>query len=62
MAVGFAVLGAAGPVNIVGKAILNIVAAGLLAWFALRLRHATPRGQCLPAPPPQPAPPRVPAH
>jgi hypothetical protein len=39
MAVGFAVLGAAGPVNIIGKAILNIIAASLLAWFALRLRH-----------------------
>jgi len=62
MAVGFAVLGAAGPVNIVGKAILNIVAAGLLAWFALRLRHAAPRGQSLPHDRPQPAPPRVPAH
>ncbi len=62
MAAGFAVLGAAGPVNIIGKAILNIVAAGLLARFALRLRHATPRGQCLPHHRPQPAPPRVPAH
>jgi hypothetical protein len=39
MAVGFAVLGAAGPVNIIGKAILNVIAASLLAWFALRLRH-----------------------
>jgi hypothetical protein len=40
MAVGFAVLGAAGPVNIIGKAILNVIAASLLAWFALRLRHS----------------------
>jgi hypothetical protein len=56
MAVGFAVLGAAGPVNIIGKAILNIIAAGLLAWFALRLRHATPRGQCPPAPSPTTSP------
>jgi hypothetical protein len=62
MAAGFGVLGAAGPVNIIGKAILNIIAAGLLAWFALRLRHATPRGQCPPHHRPQPAPPRVPAH
>ena len=54
MAAGFAVLGAAGPVNIIGKAILNIIAACLLAWFALRLRRnardqypprTTPRNQ-----------------
>jgi hypothetical protein len=48
MAAGFAVLGAAGPVNIIGKAILNIIAASLLAWFALRLHHATPAASALP--------------
>ena len=62
MAVGFAVLGAAGPVNIIGKAILNIIAVCLLAWFALRLRHAKPATSTLPHYLPQPAPPRVPAH
>jgi hypothetical protein len=62
MAVGFAVLGAAGPVNIIGKAILNIIAVCLLAWFALRLRHTTPATSTLPHHRPQPAPPRVPAH
>lgn len=58
MAVGFAVLGAAGPVNIIGKAILNIIAACLLAWFALRLRRNA-RDQYPPAPPPATSPPRV---
>lgn len=48
MAAGFAVLGAAGLVNIIGKAILNIIAASLLAWFALRLHHATPVASALP--------------
>jgi len=54
MAVGFGVLGAAGPANIIGKAILNIIAACLLAWFArqLRRRHAA---STLPHHRPQPA-------
>jgi hypothetical protein len=62
MAAGFGVLGAAGPVNIIGKAILNIIAACLLARFALRLRHATPTASALPHHRPQPAPSRVPAQ
>jgi hypothetical protein len=41
MAAGFGV-GLHGPVDIIGKAILNVIAVCLLAWFALRLqrRHA----------------------
>jgi hypothetical protein len=58
MAAGFGVLGAAGPVNIIGKATLNIIAACLLAWFALRLRR-NDRDQYLPSPPPATSPPRV---
>jgi len=44
MAAGFGVTGLDGLVNIVGKAILNVLAVGLLAWFWLRLRrrHDTP--------------------
>jgi hypothetical protein len=51
MAAGFGVLGAAGPVNIIGKAVLNIIAACLLAWFAvlLRRRNATPRPRSVPS-------------
>ena len=56
MAAGFGVLGAAGPVNIIGKATLNIIAACLLAWFALRLRHATPAASTPPSPPPTTSP------
>jgi hypothetical protein len=56
MAAGFAVLGAAGPVNITGKAILNIIAVSLLARFALRLRHTTPTAQHPPSPPPTTSP------
>jgi len=39
MAAGFGVTGLDGPVNIIGKAILNVLALCLLAWFALRLRR-----------------------
>ncbi|MGB6581729.1 MAG: hypothetical protein WBF34_27825, partial [Streptosporangiaceae bacterium] len=61
MAAGFGVLGAAGPVNIIGKAVLNIIAACLLAWFALRLRRR--HDQHPPAPPPAISPsPRAPAQ
>lgn len=44
MAAGFGVTGLAGPVNIIGKAILNVIAVCLLAWFARRLHrhHAQP--------------------
>jgi hypothetical protein len=44
MAAGFGVAGLDGPVNVAGKAILNIAAVYLLARFALRLRrdHAGP--------------------
>jgi len=45
MAAGFGVTGLAGPVKIIGKAILNVLAACLLAWFAVRLHrhHGTSR-------------------
>ncbi len=58
MAAGFGVLGAAEPVNIIGKAILDIIATCLLAWFALRLRrrHATPAASARPHSQPSPAP------
>jgi hypothetical protein len=62
MAAGFGVLGAAGPVNIIGKATLNIIAICLLAWFALRLRRHAGRAGPRPVPsaPPRTAgPPRV---
>jgi hypothetical protein len=63
MAAGFGVLGAAGPVNIIGKAVLNIIAACLLAWFALRLRRRHAHDQHPPAPPPAISPsPRAPAQ
>jgi hypothetical protein len=39
MAVGFGVTGLDGLVNIIGKAILNVLAVCLLAWFARRLRR-----------------------
>ncbi len=45
MAAGFGVTGLTGPVNIVGKAILNVIAVGLLAWFALRLRRRDAHAQ-----------------
>jgi hypothetical protein len=38
MAVGFGVTGLTGPVNVIGKAVLNVAAMCLLAWFAWRLR------------------------
>lgn len=45
MAAGFGVAGFDGPANIIGKAVLNIAATGLLAWLALRLHrdHARTR-------------------
>jgi hypothetical protein len=39
MATGFGVTGLDGLVNIIGKAILNLIAVCLLAWFWLRLRR-----------------------
>jgi hypothetical protein len=44
MAAGFGVTGLDGLVNIIGKAILDVLAVCLLAWFSLRLRrrHDTP--------------------
>ncbi|HTZ23135.1 MAG TPA: hypothetical protein VMC83_03995 [Streptosporangiaceae bacterium] len=52
MAAGFGVTGLTGPVNIIGKAILNVLAGCLLAWAAWRLQSrsaplqpaATPHG------------------
>jgi len=45
MAAGFGVTGLAGPVNIIGKAILNVIAVCLLAWFARRLHRREARTQ-----------------
>ncbi len=38
MTAGFGVTGLTGPVDVIGKAILNVMAVCLLAWLALRLR------------------------
>jgi hypothetical protein len=49
MAAGFGVAGLDGPVNIIGKAILDLVTVWLLARFALRLHRDQARAQPRPA-------------